>query len=504
MRRRSFLCKCTFIAAGGAVTIRSNWARATSLVEDKETENYDDSDSLCGDDTGISNPVSTSFSKRSYRVNVKDFGAVSGTDCSIPVQRAIDHVETLGGYDVRDSGGEVEFGPGIWYINRVVINKFGIRFVGAGRRATIIANRSRTEPMLLIIQGDRSVTPIIADIGFENLQFRNTVDRDDGADFLIRGILAERLLFNSVDFVSSALAPSGNRSPLRCNFIQTATFQSRWSNCNFWGILGCAIEIPDGPQADTILFDGCVWAYCSIAGLFGLGKAAGNNGIYFISCKVIGNQGGGYVSASSDNFASTIIVAATISNKISVECARNFVKNQTIVIGENAGTARYAFVRNVSGNMVELDRKIVVAPGDRVVQGRIGFVFGHVLMPRIQSSQFEGCDVGVYLLGGKRLSVDSTIIASCARGILINSDFDYLRISACIGATMGQMKNDVAWRFVTISNITNSRNVVDVSGSSVERSGYAVSANGGFVVNEARFPILLLDDGKRLLIKGGE
>jgi hypothetical protein len=492
-----------FLVGGAAVAVLGAFGSVpgelfASPVGKRNRNSCSDPDNLIGCEADGPNPVALASPRSTHRINIADFGAVSGEDCSAAIQRAIDYVESLGGNDVRDSGGTIEFGAGVWYASRLNIRKFGVRFVGAGRRATIIANRSKTEPLLLISQGDRSVTPIVGDIDFENLQFRNTVDRDDDAGFLIRGILAESLLFSSVDFISSPLAPSQNKSPLRCNFIQAATFQSRWSNCNFWGILGCAIEIPDGFQSDTILFDGCVWAYCSVAGVFGLGKASGNNGMYFVSCKVIGNQGGGYVSSSSDNFALTSTLGVSSEREIQVKDSRNFAVNQAVIIGLDPARAQVAFVRGISGNVIKLDRKVTAGVGDTVVQGRVGFLFGHVSMPRVQSSQFEGCDVGIYLIGGKRLTVDSTAMISCARGILINFDFDYLKIGNCIGATMGQMKNRVAWRFLSISNMASGKNIIEMTGTSVDGSGYARPKEGGFVVNETKYPVRLLQDNREV------
>lgn len=423
------------------------------------------------------------------KVSISQFGGISGTDCSAALQRAIDHVEATGGYDLRDSTGAIEFGPGVWYINRILISKFGVRFVGAGKRATLLANKHPTEPMVLIRQGDRSVTHVIADISFENLQFRNTVHRADGAGFLIQGSAAERLLFSSVDFVSSALAPDRNRTPLKCDFIRTDTFESRWRDCNFWGILGCAIEIPDGPQSDTVMFDHCVWSYCTIAGAFGLGNRSGINGLYFQSCKVIGNQGGSYVAAGNDNFAHTTSVGTSVGIRIRVANPTNFRVNRAVVIGQSAINAQYAFVRSVSGDTITLDRSVKVNDGDDIVHGQLGFVFGHTLSPRVQSSQFEGCDVGLYVIDGRMITLDSTVAVSCARALLLNSEFRSLRLSMCIGATIGTMKNGVAWQFITILNVAGSTNVIELDETSAEGSGYYDGTPQSLVVNRSRYSI---------------
>jgi hypothetical protein len=325
--------------------------------------------------------------------------------------------------------------------------------------------------MLTLRQGDAGASPVIADIGFRDLQFRNTVHRADGAEFLLRGYKAERLLFENVDFVSSPIASDGSRSALRCNFIKTDTFETRWYNCNFWGILGCAVDISDGPQSDTVLFRGCVWSYCAVACAFGFGRGSGINGLLVESCKVIGNQGGFYVSRGNDSFVSTRAVAGK-GRFIEVEDGRNFRPNKAIVVGSGRGATKYAIVRGVSGNLITLDRDITCNRGDAVIHGVFGFLFGHTSMPRIQSSQLEGCDVGAYLLDGRALTVDSTSFVSCARGVLINAQFQYLKLSMCTGATMGRMRNAEPWELVSIIGVDNGSNLIAFEGLRFEDSGY--------------------------------
>lgn len=486
MRRRRFVGACgsliaaSFIAEVHASTSSTRTPR--QVGESQENRGGEHGDAA----------VETVASRSHRPVNVADFGAVPGMDCSSAVQRAIDHVESIGGYDLRDSGGTIEFGAGIWYFNNVVIQNSGIRLVGAGKRATLLANRDAAAPMLLIRQGDTSLTSTVADIDFENLQFRNTVQRSDGTPFLIQGNKVVGMSFLNVDFVSSPLAPRGNRNALRCDFLKVDTFQSRWTGCSFWGILGCAIELPDGPQSDTVRFENCIWAYCSLAGSFGLGSGSGINGLCFESCKVLGNQGGSYVSSGNDSFARATVAQSSTGTSITVSDGVNFRTNRAVVVGRSTNRAQYAFVRAVSGNVITLDRAVAVTSGDDVIHGQLGWVFGHVSMPLIQSSQLEGCDVGVYSVDGRQLELDSTVVASCARGILLNSDFGYLRVDLCLGDTIGRMKNNVAWQFITILHVSDARNVVEMNGTDASRSGYYKGNADSLVVNASGKPVRVL------------
>jgi hypothetical protein len=418
------------------------------------------------------------------KVTISQYGATSGVDCSAALQAAIEYIETLGGNDYQDSGGTVELGPGLWYVNNVAITHFGVRLVGAGKYATLIANRSATDPMISVYQGNTAVTSTITEVGFEKLQFRNTVARADGAGPLLQGTYSERMLFSDVDFVSSPLAAAGNRSALRCDFLKFDTFESRWSHCAFWGVLGCAVDIPDGPQSDTLLFDHCVWAYCTLAVSLACGSASGLNGPQFVSCKIVGNQGGTYVSNGADSFAHTTIGATSNGNAIQVTDATNFAVDKCVLVGRNVPNPQRAFVRRVSGNTITLDRAVSVNAGDDVVHGVFGVVLGHVHTAEFRGVQLEGCDVGVYSTVGT-LTTFSGSIGSTARPFLMNGEFRYLRVGPCAGFTIGTMKNGVPWQFVTVLYVADTANRVDLEDCDCEGSGYYSGSPGTLVINES-------------------
>lgn len=422
------------------------------------------------------------------RLNIAQFGAVAGSDCSGALQRALNFAESLAGYDGADVGTVIEFGPGLWYVNNIKIQKSGFRFIGAGKRATLLVNKDATAPMFMLQAQSSALSPVISDIAFENLQFRNIVDRADESEFLIRGIKAVRLYFSNVDFVSSPISSNGYRSARKCDFFKSDTFESTWANCNFWGIIGCAIDIPDGPQSDTLLFRSCIWAYCTIAGVFGLGNGSGINGLSIESSKVIGSQGGSYVSQGHDNFSSTR--CASVNGKlIEVEDSTGFRAGKAILIGTGSATSQYAIVRAISGNTMTLDRPLKCKRGDLIIHGVFGFVFGHASMPSLRASQMEGCDTAIYLDGGRALTVESTSFISCARGILASADFEFLKLSACTAATIGQLKSGVSWELISIIAVSGKSNLVRVEGLHFEGSGYYRGDPSSVVANHSEHKV---------------
>ncbi|NIF80130.1 hypothetical protein F3J20_22510 [Paraburkholderia sp. Cy-641] len=437
--------------------------------------------------------------KERQNVDVADFGAVSGQDCSAAVQAAINYLETLGGYDVSDSGGVIEFGPGIFYVSNIVMTKAGIRWRGKGNVATLIANSSPTDPMISIYQGDPNAGTVVWGNQFESLQFRNTVTRSDGAPFLIQATHSLRMSFVNVDFVSSAIT-NGARGALKCDFVKTDTFESRFSHCSWWGVLGCAIEIPDGQQSDTNIFDHCTWFYCSLAGAFFLGNVSGSNNLQFVSGKVLGAQGGGYVSSGNDQYANTTAAASSNGNTITVANATNFAPNRCVVVGQNSASASYAFVKSVAGTTITLDRPIAVNAGDTIVHGTLGFVMGHTHSTKWQGVQFEALDVGVYSVGGTMHTIESSSFNSCARGVLLNNQFRYLRLAHCFPTTIGTPKNGVGWQLVTVLSVTDSGNLIVIEDCDAAGSGYIGASVQTLVVNNSgiNFGMLFRDRAARV------
>jgi hypothetical protein len=428
-------------------------------------------------------------------INVKDFGAKGdgATSDTAAIQAAIDAAESRRGWDLRAAGaGAIYFPPGAYLVSGLRISKSGLRFIGAGKFASLLVNTATTGPMLTIAQGNPDLTAVIENVSFEDLSFRNTVDRTTPGDFLIVGSAYERALFRDVDFVSAPLNTTDSasyRNSRRADFVKMDTFESKFDHVVFWGITGVAVEIPDGPQSDSVVFDHVVWYYCTAAAIFGTGARANSiTNIEIRGSKVVAHQGGFYVSERADAFAVTTATAGSTGTKLAVSSTTGMQPGRAIFVGQNDSTRPYAMVATVNGpTSVTLDRAITVNANDVITSGLVGFVLGHTHATRIQTTQFEGVDIGVLVQGDRQnLSIEASSLSSVPRAVYLNGDVRALRLSEVYGGTIGTPRNGVGWRVVTV-HYASTATIIRLQHLDMEGSGYYDGTDASLVANESGY-----------------
>lgn len=410
-------------------------------------------------------------------VDVTQFGAVGDgvTDDSAAVQAAIDFVQTNPAYQLdtlREGYGATIFFPqGRYKVTGLSVSKFNIEFKGV-IGASFLVNASPTGQMLTAAFAGGTNT--IGGIFFTDIEIRNTVDRDDGAgpvvllDKLVRGG------FHRFRFYSSSFE-TGSYSYKKCDGIKMiAPFEIK-GDILIQGCKGIALDIISGPQSDSIDLE-VLFKYNTV-GLVGFRGAGGSgNNNLTLSGKILGYQGGTYVSDSQDAYAKTTLSAtATNTNTITVASATNMKVGKAVVIGAT-NTMQIAMIKTIVGSTLTLDRNITAASGDDVVSGSFGFVSSEVRNIDLQNMQLEGLDVGFYGTSGTRnVTFKTYAIGSVAKPILMNTQFRKCTLSDGVCSTAGTMANGVTWKLLTILAMSDRFGIIDIRDNPADGSGYFVT-----------------------------
>ena len=410
-------------------------------------------------------------------VNVKQFGAVGDgvADDSAAVQAAIDFVEDNAAYTLDSAregyGATIFFPQGRYKVTGLLISKFNIELKGV-IGASFLVNASTTGQLLTAAWAGGTNT--IGGIFFTDIEIRNTVDRADGAgpvvllDKLVRGG------FHRFRFYSSSFE-TGSYSYKKCDGIKMiAPFEIK-GDILIQGCKGIALDIISGPQSDSIDLE-VLFKYNTV-GLVGFRGAGGSgNNNLTLSGKILGYQGGAYVSDSQDAYAKTTLSAtATDTSSITVASATNMKVGKAVVIG-SANTMQIAMIKTVVGNALTLDRNVTATSGDDVVSGSFGFISSEVRNIDLQNMQFEGLDVGFYGTSGTRnVTFKTYAIGSVAKPILMNTQFRKCTLSDGVCSTAGTMANGVTWKLFTILAMSDRFGIVDIQDNPADGSGYYVT-----------------------------
>lgn len=419
--------------------------------------------------------------------NVKTgYGATGdgSTDDTTAIQNAIDAAEAAG-------GGDLFFPPGEYVVSQLRISIFGIRFLGSGFDSSILVNTHATNE-LLRVELAASVNTI-GSFQMSDMQVRNAVVRGNGDYPLINCLYLVRSVFERVHFVSSPLGD--NRNATKCDLMRiTDPFEVSFDDCEWWGATGYGLDIVSSDmQADSLLFKNCMWKYCGIGCTLFRGSGSGGNNVKIIGGKYLGWQGSVYVSDSQDQYArTTITTTGTDVTSFDVADATNFLTGKMVVIGASIDF-QIAYVTNVAGTTITLDRAVTVTNGDEIVHGKFGAVLGHVRQPSFESVQWEGLDVGLYSAGGRYIDVENFSLSNCSKGFFLNNQFRYAHIKNGIVDTDGTPKNSVTWQLVLLDGQSDKYNNTVLEDVTADGSGYQSGSQiRDLVVNSSGLDLFIL------------
>jgi hypothetical protein len=410
-------------------------------------------------------------------VDVKSFGAVGDgvADDSAAIQAAINFIQDNPAYTLDSAregyGGTVFFPQGRYKATGLTVSKFNIEFAGV-YGASFLVNASTTGQLLTAAWAGGTNT--IGGIYFTDLEVRNTVDRADNAGPVI---LLDKLVrggFNRFKFFSSSFE-TGGYSYKKCDAIKMiAPFEVR-GDLIIQGCKGIALDIISGPQSDSIELEVLLkYNTVGIVGFRGSGGSGNNN--FSVSGKILGWQGGAYVSDGNDAYAKTTLSATvSASNTITVADATNMLVGKSVVIG-NTNTMQIAMIKTIVGTTLTLDRPVTATSGDDVVSGSFGVVSSEMRNIDFENMQLEGLDVGFYGTNGTRnVTFKTYAIGSVAKPVLMNTQFRKCVLSDGVCSTAGTMRNGVAWKLFTILSMSDRFGIVDIQDNPADGSGYFVS-----------------------------
>ncbi len=446
------------------------------------------------------------------RFNAVGWGAVNGQESSAATNSIINYIESNAAYD-QDStkdgySAEIYFKAGRYEVTGLSITKFGIKLVGDGE-GSILYNTQTTGRMLTVEWDSGSST--IGSCPIENMQLRNTVTRDIDAGELLFFNSLVRSQLNNVRFISSPFT-AGAKTPTRCDFVKMrAPFEVSMLDCFFWGSIGIALDIISGPQSDSVDLRNTVFLNNTVActGYRGAGGSGGNN-IKF-SGKMLGYQGGSYVSDGEDAFAVTTVssIAGLVLN---VADATNMKVGMAVVVGTNADGSisndmGIAIITAINTNAITLDRTITSTASAKVISGRFGFIGSECRQPAFNNIQLEGLDVGILATTGTRyISASNFSISSVAKPFYMSCQFRNLELS-CFGASaVGTLQSGVTWKLITVDdNITSDSNAIFIAGDGTEGSPYTDGTYSSLIdITGAYDPFLTIRPRREGVVYAGD
>lgn len=432
--------------------------------------------------------TSISFVLRVEEVNVKQFGATGDgtTDDSGAVQAAIDYVEDLDYKTFREAGAIIFFPKGRYVCTQLRVSLWGVNFRGEGVDASMIVNAHASNEMLRVERSGGT----IGFMSWADLQFRNTVTRDDGDNPLVVFVDMVNSNFSNVHWVSSPIQSDGERTPTRCDMMRMdAPFEIGFYSCVWRDCIGFGLDLLSGAQSDGMLFENCIFFNNTVGCLGFAGTGSGTNNLTFSGGKFLAIQGGSYAASSA--YAKTTIATTATSSTIEVSDGNNFTVNRAVLIGDDADVT-YAMVTGVSGVNITLDRSVSVTAGENIFQGTFGCVQGLSKSWRVESTQLEGLDYGILSLPGAiNGAVVSNSVSNVSKPYFMSGDFRTLRIRGSLGAATGTLNGGDTYKYLTTDDQTNSNNKVMLAQITIDGSSYYDGTFSSFLNNLTAFKVYI-------------
>lgn len=422
-------------------------------------------------------------------LSIKDFGATGdGADDTSGNTAFAAYVAALvaAGTDTYAAKGRLYMPAGDYVLTGQQIKKFGIEIVGDGPFATRLINKDASAAMLTVAS---DVNSAIAGVNLRDLSVWNTVARNAGSDFLIKGTNLVRAFLENVRFTSSAIADDSHLSALYCNMLKLDTsFEIEFAR-TYWNVgIGCPLEIVDDAQADTALFRSVEIENWAGAARLWLGNGGnGCNNFQWLSGKLLGFQGGTFISGTNDAFCKTTVNGSVSnSNVVTLHSVTGIAANRTIVFGQNTVNPVVASVVSVNAGAktVTLDVSVTVADNAYALSGTILAILGHMHSPRFQGVQLEGADIGILNMAAQDLQMEGWSASSVIKPVYHNCEFRGFKSQAASAGTSGSPRNAIAWKLITLDGMTDVNNRMLMLGNGmVEGSGYYVTNAQSLVDN---------------------